>query len=91
MTTMVIRHTVGEYDGWRNVYDEVGPLRDQFGVTGDRVLKEAGGDGTTLLVIQEFADPEQAQAFADSAELKAAMQRAGVTGPPRIEFYDEVG
>lgn len=89
MTTLLVRHTVADYDTWRKVYDEVGPLRDRYGVTAEQVLKETD-DGETLLVIHEFADSAQAQAFAGSDELAEAMHRAGVAGPPRIEFYDDI-
>lgn len=90
MTTMVVRHDVADYDTWRKVYDEVEPLRSQYGVSAQRVLKETGGDGNSLLVIHEFPSADQARAFAESDELAQAMQRAGVAGPPRIELYDGI-
>ncbi|MGA7270408.1 MAG: DUF1330 domain-containing protein [Acidimicrobiia bacterium] len=91
MTTMVVRHDVADYDSWRKVYEELEPLRNQHGVTAQRVLKETGGDGNTLLVIHEFPSADKAQAFAESDELAQAMHRAGVAGAPRIEIYDEIG
>lgn len=89
MATMVIRHPVEEYSRWRPVYDEADTLRSKHGCTGERVLAEAG-DPQTLLVLHEFPTVEAAQSFASDPGLQAAMQRAGVSGPPRIEFYDEV-
>jgi hypothetical protein len=89
MATMVIRHSITDYDRWRQVYDQSDPLRIQHGFTGGRIFRDAG-DASTLLIVQEFESLGQAQSFASDPGLKAAMERAGVAGPPRIEFYDEV-
>lgn len=42
-----------------------------------------------MLVLHRFATIEQAEAFAGSQELREAMSRAGVAGPPRIEIVVE--
>lgn len=89
MATMAIRHPVQEYATWRKVYDEVEDLRAKHNYTGDRVLRDAE-DASTLLVLHEFASIDEARAFAGDPGLKQAMENAGVAGPPRIEFYDEV-
>ena len=47
-------------------------------------------DPNTLLIINEFATREGAEAFAADPSLPEAMARAGVTGEPRIEFYELV-
>ena len=43
-----------------------------------------------ITVTHEFATIEFAQAFAESAELKNAMQNAGVAGAPTIWFTNRV-
>jgi len=90
MATLVVRHSVAEYDAWRTVYDEADALRAKHGFTGGRILQDAA-DPSTLLVLQEFPSLADAQSFAGDPGLQAAMERGGVTGPPRIEFYDEIG
>jgi hypothetical protein len=42
----------------------------------------------TQLILNEFPDRQAAEAFAADPSLPAAMARAGVSGPPRIEFYE---
>jgi len=88
MATMVIRHPVVDYGSWRAVYDEVAPLRDRHGCTAERVLRDAD-DPETVLVLHDFPTLDGARSFAADPGLKAAMQRAGVAGPPRTEFYAE--
>ena len=46
---------------------------------------------STVLVTHDFPTIEQARVFVEDPELKALMDRAGVAGPPRIEFYVNAG
>ena len=86
--TLIVRHKVADYGTWRSVYDSVDSLRQQHGCTGAEVLVDPA-DKTDVLVLHRFPTVDQAQAFAGSGELKEAMGRAGVAGPPRIEIAQE--
>jgi len=83
--TLVVRHKVNDYAAWRAVYEGVGTLRQQHGCTGAEVMTDPA-DKNDVFVLHRFPTLAQAQAFASSAELKDAMGRAGVAGPPRIEI-----
>lgn len=84
-TTLIVRHKVADYGAWRAVYETVEGLRQQHGCTGAEVMTDPA-DKQDVFVLHRFPSLEQAQAFAASAELKDAMGRAGVAGPPRIEL-----
>lgn len=86
--TLIVRHRVDDYSAWRSAYDGVQGLRQQHGCTGDEVLVDAG-DKQEVFVVHRFPTVEQAEAFATSDELRQAMGRAGVAGPPRIEIAVE--
>lgn len=88
MATLIARHRVNDYRAWRSVYDSVDDLRQQHGCTGEEVLVDPA-DRDDVFVLHRFPTLEQAQAFARSSELKEAMGRAGVAGPPRIEIAVE--
>jgi quinol monooxygenase YgiN len=83
--TLIVRHPVSDYSAWRKVYDEVEPLRTQHGCTAQRVLQDPN-DANDVVAIHDFPSVEQASAFASDPSLKAAMQRGGVAGAPRIEI-----
>ena len=83
--TLIVRHKVADYGAWRSAYDSVDALRRQHGCTDDEILVDPA-DKTDVFVLHRFPTVEQAQAFAGSSELKEAMGRAGVAGPPRIEI-----
>ena len=86
--TLIVRHKVADYGTWRSAYDSVDSLRQQHGCTANEVLVDPA-DKTDVFVLHRFPTVEQAQAFAGSSELKEAMGRAGVAGPPRIEIARE--
>jgi hypothetical protein len=87
-TTLIVRHRVADYGSWRSVYESVEDLRQRHGCSGSEVLVDPG-DKLDIFVLHRFPTLDQAQAFAGSDELKEAMGRAGVAGPPRIEFAVE--
>ena len=85
---LVVRHPVADYAAWREVYDSIEPLRQEFGCTGQSVF-QSPGDPNDVTVLHYWTTLEQAQGFAGSDALKEAMGRAGVAGPPRIEIVTE--
>jgi hypothetical protein len=87
MAISLTLHRVADFAAWRQVYDSVSDLQKAGGVTAESVHRMAG-DPDNVLVIHEFETLGQAQAFFEHTELVDAMQRAGVTGQPRIEFFD---
>jgi hypothetical protein len=87
--TLIVRHTVADYASWRKVYDEVEPLRAQYGCTAQRVM-HVPGDPNDVAGTHDFPTVAQAQGFADDPKLRAAMERAGVTSAPRIEVFEDI-
>ena len=84
--TLVVRHKVNDYAAWRKVYDELEPIRARHGCTAQRVL-HLPADANDLLITHDFPSVEQASTFAQSADLRAGMARAGVEGPPSVEIF----
>ena len=86
---MVVQHPVRDYDAWRIEYDKAQPIRDRHGVTDAMVFRNAD-DPNELTGMHWFASVDEAHAFANDPDLRDAMDRAGVIGPPRIEISLEV-
>ena len=86
--TMLVRHQVQDYAAWRAVYESVEGLRQQHGCTGAEVMVDPANK-QDVFIIHRFPSVEAAEAFGGSAELKEAMGKAGVVGPPRIEIAVE--
>ena len=85
--TLLVRHSVGDYDVWMKTYEEADTIRAAHGCTAERVLR-LPADPNDVLVLHEFPTVEQAEAFAANPDLKAAMEASGVLGPPRIEIFE---
>jgi hypothetical protein len=89
MASMFIKHRVADYAKWKPVFDEHETMRRAGGVTAHS-LHRANDDPNVIIMAFRVADLNKAKGFAGSDELKAAMARAGVQGPPEVWFADDV-
>lgn len=87
--TMFVKHKVSDYKTWKPVYDGLKSVRKEKGVTAASVHRDAK-DPNTIIVTHQFNDMNAATRFADSAELKAALSKAGVNGQPEFWFSEDV-
>lgn len=62
-------------------------MQTEAGVTEESVHRMAD-DPDNVLVIHHFDSVEMARAFFAGDDLREAMQRGGVQGKPRIEFFE---
>ena len=88
-TFLVVTHKVEDYDRWLPVFESTSGLKRKYGWKQSAVYS-VDGDRNNVMVMEEFASLEKAKAFAASPELKAAMGKAGVAGPPVIQFIKSV-
>ncbi len=86
---MLVQHKVKDFADWKNVYDSVADMRANNGELSDQIYRDASNPNS-LTVIFNWDSLENAQQYAQSPELKAAMEQAGVVGPPSISFLNEV-
>ena len=82
---MFVRHEVADYGAWKKSYDAFAPTQKRLGVIYQAVYQSAD-DPNDVTVIHDFHGLDKAKAFTASAELKAAMEKSGVKGPPQIWY-----
>lgn len=87
MVRMFVRHRVDDFSDWKDVYDEFDEKRREMGVKDDAVF-QAAGDATDVTVWHDFESLNAAKQFAESDELREAMDDAGVTSDPTIWFTE---
>jgi heme-degrading monooxygenase HmoA len=85
MAGMLVQHKVKDFANWKKVYDSQAALRASSGELSDQIYHNAS-DPNQLVLVFKWDSVENAQKFAHSPELKAAMEKAGVDGPPTITF-----
>jgi len=78
-----IHHEVADYAAWRKVYNSFRATQRKMGVTAQAVYQSVENPND-VVVTHDFASAEAAKTFLASDDLKSAMQKAGVKGPPQI-------
>jgi quinol monooxygenase YgiN len=88
MATVLIQHKVKDFAEWKKVFDSAAGMRSSNGELSAQVFRDAS-DPDSLTVINKWDSLENAQKFVHSPDLKAAMEKAGVVGPPTVFFLNE--
>jgi len=86
MVYIQVQHKVEDYDRWKAAFDANAPAREAGGGTGTNYILRNVDNPNELVVILEWGDLDRARQFAQSPELREAMQNAGVTGPPEVSY-----
>ena len=85
---MVVRHKIRDYSVWKPGYDADLPRRTEAGLT-EKHLFRGADDPNEIIALFEAKDLSRAKAFAESADLRQIMQKAGVVDQPDIYFLKE--
>ena len=90
MATMLVQHKVKSFAEWKKVYDSVAGLRASNGELSDQIYHDSS-DPNKLTLVFKWNSLANAQKWAQSPELKAAMEKekVGVAGPPSVYFLNE--
>ncbi len=87
MTSVLIKHPVEDYAKWKDAFDSFLDNRKAGGEKSYTICRPID-EPNNIVILFEWNSIENAQAFLDSQDLKEAMQKAGVTGPPEITIME---
>ena len=85
MTYLMVRHKVADFGEWKPVYDAHAPARAKAGLKEEHLFRNMDNPDEIVLLFSA-EDLGKAKAFAGSADLREAMQKAGVTDKPDLHF-----
>ena len=85
MPYVLVRHKVSDFSKWKPAYDAHLPARLRAGLKEEHLLRNTD-DPNELVMFFEAEDIQKAKEFASSADLREAMQNAGVVDKPDIYF-----
>lgn len=88
MASMLIQHQVKDYAAWKAAFDSALDFRTANGELSAQVYRDASNPNL-VTTINKWNSLENAQKFAHSSDLKAAMEKAGVMGTPVVSFLNE--
>lgn len=83
---LLVTHTVADYATWKAAFDGHQSARSAAGVLGHHINRN--GDEVTIYL--PATDRSRLEAFVSSPDLKATMERAGVTSAPRFTWLRPV-
>ncbi len=89
MASMFIKHRVADFGKWKPVFDEHEPARRQAGATAHSLHRDAD-DPNVVIIAFRVEDIARAKEFVASDDLRAAMEQAGVVGPPEFWFAEDI-
>ena len=87
MTLAIIHHKVRDFAAWKQAFDDHASAQTAAGMTNGRVFQGVD-DPNEVTILFDVADIARAKEFAGSADLKTAMEGAGVVTAPSF-FYLE--
>ncbi|HYR57892.1 MAG TPA: hypothetical protein VEO95_04660 [Chthoniobacteraceae bacterium] len=85
MNHLLVRHKVADFTKWKAAYDAHVSARENAGLKELHLLRNADRMDEVVILF-EVRDVGKAREFANSTELREAMQNAGVTDKPDIWF-----
>lgn len=86
---LILQHTVRDFDAWKPVFDEHGPVRARYGCTGHTLYRSADSPNDVTVVLS-WGSREQAEEFQRDPTLREAMERGGVISEPRMQWVETV-
>ncbi len=84
----LVWHKVANYTKWLALYESHDSARLANGLHNYVIGRGLDKDSNMVMVALKMDDTEKAKAFAASPDLKAAMQKGGVLGAPKISYVD---
>jgi heme-degrading monooxygenase HmoA len=89
MMHVLVRHKVTDFNRWKDAFDSHLTARKHAGETGFRVLHSVD-DPREVVLLLDWESTEEARKFMTSAELRNAMEKAGVVGAPEVQYLEDV-
>ena len=89
MPYVMISHKVANYAKWKRGVKAYAPLRKTSGEKCFYACRSSKSPND-VMVWCEWDTAARMKKFMDSAELRQAMQSAGVVGKPAVSFFDKM-
>lgn len=85
MATILIRHTVEDFEQWKPGFDDHDSTRKEYGQLGYQLYK-GSEDPNEVVALLYWDSVENAQRFIEESDLTEVMEEVGVVGEPEILF-----
>lgn len=89
MTTIFLKHSVEDYDTWKQAFDDNADTRKEYGSPENYRLFHEAGTPNEVVVIAEWESVETFQQFMEESDLQEKMGEAGVISKPEVYILEE--
>ena len=86
---MTVKAKVANYAKWKTAYESNDSMREANGLH-KYIIARGTEDSNMVLVANRMDDVDKAKQFGSSAALKERMKKAGIVGPPSMDFLTAV-
>ncbi len=87
MVSLLVRHNVRDFAGWKKVFDSTGEMRKKAGALEMHVFRNCEKPNE-VFVMGEWNSRKEAEAFLQDPMLKQKMMESGVTELPSIYLME---
>ncbi|MEQ1758381.1 MAG: hypothetical protein ABL986_08700 [Vicinamibacterales bacterium] len=86
LPAMLVSHAVADFDAWLAGYKAADAIQKAGGIIGHAVNRSID-DPNTAIIYHQAESHDTLKAFMARPELRAAMEKAGVTSVPQVSFH----
>jgi hypothetical protein len=83
----LVRAKVQNFDSWKKAYDAHLPVRKEFGMEEDRLLRGAD-DPNEVTLLFKVSSLDRAKAFLSDPAVREVIQKSGMVGIPDVAFLN---
>jgi hypothetical protein len=84
---VLVRARVRNFEAWKKAYDAHLPVRQEYGLGEEHVLRGAG-DPNEVVLLFKASSLDRARAFMANPNVGEAIEKSGVLGKPDIHFLN---
>jgi hypothetical protein len=84
---MLVRARVRNFEAWKKAYDAHLPVRQEYGLGEEYVLRGAD-DPNDVVLLFKASSLDRARAFVANPSVGEAIEKSGVVGKPDIHFLN---
>ena len=84
---LLVRAKVQNFEAWKKAYDAHLPVRQEYGLGEEHLLREAD-DPNDVVLLFKASTLDRARAFMADPSVVEVIQKSGVVGKPEIHFLN---
>jgi hypothetical protein len=84
---LLVRAKVQNFDSWKKAYDAHLSVRQEYGLSEERLLRGAD-DPNDVVLLFKASSLDRAKAFMNNPAIGEVIQKSGVVGKPDVTFLN---